>query len=146
AVLSVLDKYWPRRDLVKDGPLLQMLGTDWGRKTINENIWVSIAQKRAAAALAENPKTLVIVGDCRFPNEFEAFPEALRVRLECPEDARKQRCSMWRENTAHASETGLDELARDKRFDLYLYTNTSNTTECVTLILAQLDKQSWAEK
>ena len=137
-VLKVLYKWWPKRDLVKDGPLLQMLGTDWGRKTIDENIWVKILQIRAGVHNAR-PDALVIVGDCRFENEFDAFPEALRVRLEAPEGVRKERCSMWRDNTTHPSEVSLDRHAANGLFDLYFATDIKSTAECVAAILTTIN-------
>jgi hypothetical protein len=138
-VLRVLHKWWPKRDIVKDGPLLQMLGTDWGRKTVDENIWVKILQVRAGMVYHAQPNALVIVGDCRFENEFDAFPEALRIRLECPEPVRKERCAMWRENTAHPSEVSLDRHAANGLFDLYFATDVKSTTECVATVLTTLN-------
>lgn len=143
-ILEVLYKFIPRRELVKDGPLLQLLGTEWGRKTIDENIWVRIAQEKYRQVQSED--CLVIVGDCRFENEFDAFPQALRVRLECPEKIRKDRCSMWRENTKHSSEIALDEYARQGKFDLYIDTSKISCEHATTLIMAQIDKNSWLEK
>lgn len=142
--LDVLHKFIPRRELVKDGPLLQLLGTEWGRKTIDENIWVRIAQEKYRQIQLED--CVVIVGDCRFENEFDAFPEALRIRLECPEKVRKERCSMWRENTKHPSEISLDEYARQGKFDLYIDTSKVTCENATTLIMAQIDKNSWLEK
>lgn len=151
SVLSILEQYWPKRDLVKDGPLLQVLGTDWGRKTIDENIWVKCLQNKLKKRRADDfsggaVPELVIVGDCRFENEFDGFPEALRVRLECPEEDRKKRCSMWRDNTKHPSEISLDRYAAEGRFDLYLRTDNTDPEACVTLIMAQLQKNVWSEK
>jgi nucleoside-triphosphatase THEP1 len=144
-VLDVLNEYWPRRDIVKDGPLLQLLGTEWGRKTIDEDIWVKIMQYKVAAA---KDVDVFIVGDCRFENEFNAFPEALRVRLRADEGARKKRCSMWRDNTKHPSETGLDEYAVKGLFDLYINTDDTPAAGCLALVLAQLTKTAdvWIEK
>jgi GTPase SAR1 family protein len=148
AVLAVLDKYWPKREIAKDGPLLQLLGTDWGRNTIDRDIWVKCLRKKIEAMSRPDGygPELVIVGDCRFPNEFDLFPEALRVRLNCDRDTRKSRCSMWRQNEMHPSEVALDGNANLNLFDLALDTSTIDVTACVELILAQLDKNSWAEK
>jgi hypothetical protein len=149
-VLKVLHKYWPDRDLVKDGPLLQLLGTEWGRK-IDENIWVKCLQKKVERMIEADPKSdgLIIVGDCRFENEFDAFPNALRVRLEAPEEVRQPRCSMWRWNTNHPSEIGLDNYSDNGKFDMYLKTGGEGSLSvggCVALIVCQLDKQSYMER
>lgn len=146
AVLKVLNQWYPDRGLAKDGPLLQLLGTDWGRKTINDNIWVDLTKARVKQAFKDNPKQIVIIGDCRFQNEFHAFPNALRVRLQCPEAIRKIRCSMWRENTEHPSEVGLDQYDARGWFDLYIDTWKTPVEGCVDLVIAQLQKGSWLEK
>lgn len=151
AVLNVLHKYMAPRQIVKDGPLLQLLGTEWGRKTIGENIWVELMNAQIYKKIIDCPiglhsHGLLIIDDCRFENEFDALPDALRVRLRAEEGARKARCSMWRENTNHPSETGLDDYAVQGQFDLYLSTDTETVGHCVTMIAAQLDKNNWVEK
>ena len=146
AVLEVLHRYWPNRNLAKDGPLLQMLGTDWARKTIDQDIWVKCMQKKAELWFRENPGGLLIVGDCRFENELHAFPEALRVRLNCPEKVRQARCSMWRENTEHPSEIGLDGAAERGEFDMYLNTETTPVDGCVSLLVVGLEKNDWVNR
>jgi hypothetical protein len=143
AVLNVLHEHWPNRNLAKDGPLLQMLGTDWGRNTIDKDIWVKILQERVRKFSAG---TLVIVGDCRFVNEIEAFPYALHVRLEASREVRRARCSMWRENDTHASEIGLDDQARAGLFDIYLNTETTDVAGCVSLLTVALDKGDWINR
>jgi hypothetical protein len=87
-----------------------------------------------------------VIGDCRFENEFDAFPHALRVRLGCPEEVRKSRCSMWRENTQHPSEIGLDKYAKEGWFDLYLHTDSISSNGAFNLTMAQLDKGNWTDK
>lgn len=151
AVLAILYRYWPRRQLVKDGPLLQVLGTDWGRNTIDKEIWVKCLQKKIEIQqrhdfLPENENDLVIVGDCRFENEVDAFPDALRVRLECDEPVRKARCSMWRDNVYHPSEIGLDQYSAFGKFDLYLDTAKVDVAGCASLIVVQLEKNNWLER
>ena len=139
-VLDILHDFWPDRGLAKDGPLLQMLGTDWARNTIDQDIWVKILQTRVAKFSAD---TLVIVGDCRFPNEFQAFPSALRVRLECERNVRKARCEMWRTHELHPSEIGLDGEAHAGLFDLYLHTDVTDLPGCVALLSVALEKKDW---
>lgn len=139
----------------KDGKLLQLLGTEWGRTIYGDSVWVKITDfnlehiQRHDAAFFQN--TLVVVGDCRFKNEFDAFPGALRVRLLAPEEERKARTTSWRENTKHPSEVDLDEYELNNKFDLYLRTGGSygeqlTPSACVELILAQLQKNNWRDK
>jgi len=108
-ILNKMEGWTGKPRKPKDGPLLQLLGTDWGRKTHGANVWVNIL--RDAMEADTYSKVLYIIDDCRFENEFDAFPEALKVRLEASEEARKARCPEWRPNTNHPSETGLDRYA-----------------------------------
>jgi len=138
----------------KDGLLLQLLGTDWGRTVFGPNIWVDLAHRKIdklweQVLSAEKPmKLLVIIDDCRFENEFDAFPEALRVRFNAAEEVRMSRAEAWRENTLHPSEVGLDLYDIEGKFDLYLQTDIkeSSPEHCATLITAQLLKKTWLEK
>lgn len=107
----------------KDGNLLQLLGTEWGRNTIAEDVWVQIVKNRVGQVahrfkVGGYKRVTIAIPDCRFKNEFEAFPDALRVRLQCPEETRKKRAEMWRENINHPSEVDLDSY--EDRFDLVL--------------------------
>lgn len=83
--------------------LLQFLGTEWGRKEIEDLIWVNYAKKRTLS----DKYTTYIIDDTRFKNEFDAFPNAIRIRLACPEAIRKQRAKSWG-NPYHLSEIDLD--------------------------------------
>lgn len=120
---------------VKDGPLLQLLGTEWGR-ALDENIWVKLC-KLGAESFVESAKSaeyypVVIIDDCRFKNEFDAFPEALRVRLECSEDTRKGRAEMWRDRTTHPSEVDLDDWVI--KFDMVFNTGVQSQDSVVEMI------------
>lgn len=114
---NMLLKYMERLgfvyDGVKHGPLLQFLGTEFGRKTFGENVWADIAAKKADEA-EDNP--IVIIDDLRFRNEFASIPESIKVRLVAPADIRKERCDNWRENETHQSEIDLDDWL--DKFDL----------------------------
>jgi len=107
-----------------DGPLLQLLGTEWGRKTRGENIWVGVALGRVDRFHRANPEGIVLIDDARFLNELAAFPDAITVRLTASDEVRKIRCgTKWRPNTEHASEVGLDVL------DDSLFTHVFDTTD-----------------
>ena len=148
AVRDIAAKYKVPKKMPKDGPLLQLLGTDWGRNTVDQDIWVRCLKgKIEFMAVKEGiyayDNSLFVVGDCRFRNEFDAFPGALRVRLNCGEHVRKDRCSMWRENTAHASETDLDEYDRAGKFDLYFDTSAVGPGEIIVKVIETLKSNSW---
>jgi hypothetical protein len=150
--LGILKEGGIERDIVKDGPLLQMLGTEWGRKTIDENIWVKLAQADIAQTVRKAEelgyeKLCILIDDCRFKNELEGLPEALRVRLECAPSVRKERCEAWRDNENHPSEIDLDDLVhKPGAFDVIFNTGTQTVEHCSTMIAAQLDKDRWLEK
>jgi hypothetical protein len=52
---------------VKDRKLLQWIGTDWGRDTISQNLWVDIWRAEVNDALKRG--CLVVCDDVRFDNE-----------------------------------------------------------------------------
>lgn len=49
--------------------MMQTLGTEWGRDTIGESIWIDIAKKHG------NGKEFLIISDVRFDNEAEYVRE-----------------------------------------------------------------------
>jgi hypothetical protein len=140
AKLKGLD-LWPRgldgQWLEKDGDFLQVIGTEYGRRRRGDDVWIKKCRDRVDDYLKHfepgrgwasgdpiGPRErIAIIDDCRFENEFDAFPDAFRARLECPEEIRKARPGMWRENTQHESEVGLDKYAEEGRFDMRLWTN-----------------------
>jgi hypothetical protein len=137
--INILEGVGIKRDIAKDGVLLQMLGTEWGRKSIQENIWCQIAKNRIEAMSTTSHNVgYVILGDCRFENEFDFFPDALSIRLECDKEIRKARCSQWRENDTHPSEVGLDEYSANDKFDLYFNTGTTSIEDTVSIVLKHL--------
>lgn len=124
---------------MKDGNLLQLLGTEWARKHINENIWADILRNQ----IRSMPKNLIkIVEDVRFPNEFDAFDSfdepVVKLRLTCPRDIRKQRAEMWRENENHASETSLDEHVENNKFDIYIDTSINSQEQVIEKLMSCL--------
>ncbi|MDX9730219.1 MAG: hypothetical protein RBT63_00475 [Bdellovibrionales bacterium] len=130
----------------KDRVLLQLLGTEWGRKVYGENIWVRMLKQKISDLRTLEQKALVIVGDCRFENEFDAFPEALRVRLVAAEHVRRARAISFGD-PHHASETQLDCYAYNGLFDMNLRTDGNVGPDgTVELILAQLQKSNWRER
>lgn len=133
----------------KDGRLLQLLGTEWGREK-RESIWVDACVGKINKMVADInrqesvPKRVVfMITDCRFENEFKSMRDAFRVRLECSEEIRKTRAESWRDATDHPSETGLDEWAAMGLFDLILDTNRMSAEKCALEISSHLAKSDW---
>jgi len=112
------------KEMEKDGELLQVLGTEYGRKRLGENVWVYALLRKIHPWVTASEMNFAIIDDCRFENEFDALKEdAYMIRLQAPEDVRKARCSYWREDVNHISETGLDEYARALKFDVLMNTD-----------------------
>jgi len=49
--------------------LMQTLGTEWGRKTIHEDLWVNLLEATLDDLLGQGKK--VVIDDMRFQNEFD---------------------------------------------------------------------------
>ncbi len=99
-----------------DGPLLQLLGTEWGRKTRGEDIWVKAAlsdvERFTMKVNQAGKRPVFVFDDCRFPNELAAWgTSSLRIRLDAPETVRMVRAEKWRANVEHPSEIALDDLS-----------------------------------
>jgi energy-coupling factor transporter ATP-binding protein EcfA2 len=152
ALLTILNKYDIQRNIVKDGTLLQLLGTEWGRNTIDQNIWVNTTKAKikalAEASLKERPDKipLFVIDDCRFKNEFDTMPEALRIRLQCPRVIRRLRCTAWRDNEDHPSETDLDTYVGQNKFDLVFETDKMIPETQVEIISKTLEVGTWKAK
>lgn len=56
--------------------LLQVLGTEVGRKMISESVWTDIAARKVREAVARGVPGVVLTG-VRFPNELEMLEEEL---------------------------------------------------------------------
>jgi len=147
ACRAILDKYGvDKRHETKDGDLLQLLGTEWGRKTLGQDVWVrateGIVKNLVSATLASYPRTrriTFLIPDCRFKNELaHSFPSMRKVsvRLECPREIRKERCLMWRERENHPSEIDLDDCLG--LFDMIFHTGSASADEVAAHIYERL--------
>lgn len=120
----------------KEGAFLQFLGTEWGRKK-DPDIWVKALKKQVSFYEAQAPGSFIIIDDCRFKNEFDAFPDALRIRLKAPEEDRKVRTHVWRDNTLHASETDLDDY--ESKFELVIDTGANTKDQTLLAVLKHIN-------
>jgi len=68
----------------KDRSLLQTLGTKWARKHYPD-IWADAIKKEL------KPENKYLILDCRFLNEFTAFPDWKSIYIDCPLEIRKER-------------------------------------------------------
>lgn len=119
AVLAVARRYGiPVQK--KEGRLLQVIGTDWGREIHGEDVWTNCAVARyqqirkdvgAGVFGGDNRRAVFLIDDLRFRNEMQAFHNlgALTFRLEAAREVRKARADAWREDDTHQSEVDLDD-------------------------------------
>ena len=149
AVRAIGEKYGIEKNGPKDGLLLQILGTEWGRKTLGQDVWVKAVDKKIQSIAAEyiskdqlfngpEKNMVFIVSDCRMKNEFDAFPMALRVRLACNEETRQSRCPAWRANTYHPSEIDLDDYESEGKFDVVYRSDILNAQEISTMLASKI--------
>lgn len=116
----------------KDRKLLQWLGTGYVR-AIDGDAWCKIARKRANFFLTGGSN--VVIDDCRFPNELAYFTDAIKIRLEAPEEARKARAESFGD-PEHESETGLDKSLGS--FHAVIPTHTKTAEEVLASVLEVL--------
>lgn len=133
AIRNILSKYKVENyDYTKkDGTLLQILGTEWARKHIDNDVWVKAMRTQVASL----PKNIIkVVEDVRFKNEFHMFDgvdePVLKIRLVCPKEIRMNRSESWREDDNHISEIDMNDYAENGMFDMYLQTNILTIDEC----------------
>lgn len=149
AALKDVLHYYGETFKTPDGKLLQLLGTEWGRETLGEDVWARILERRIKGLYeADHDKKLVIVDDCRFVNELKLFEDlkywqtgirVVTVRLEAPEHVRKVRAEKWRDNTNHRSEVALDESKG--QFELVLDGHNLSAPEIVDRVCFALNQK-----
>ena len=114
---------------------LQVIGTELGRAQIDNLIWINIVKEKMkkfqAGVESFGRPVFFIIEDCRFKNEFDEFPGAISIRLECSKEIRKARCEalglVWDESKEdHQSETDLDSYVGEGKFGIVLDSNSKD--------------------
>ena len=108
----------------KDRYLLQKFGTDYCREW-DDNVWVNGLKSQI------EPNKNYVVTDCRFRNEFNAFPDWCTVFIEANESVRKKRIierdgHLNVDSFLHSSETGIPCM---KQFCDFTLTNNGSQLE-----------------
>lgn len=108
--------------------LMQTLGTEWGRQTVNENLWTTLFSVRVRNLLARGKN--VICDDMRFSNEVETVKAlgGTSVRVVRPSTYVDQ---VHRNGGYHASEGELDFHTTD-----FLITNSGTLDDLRENVLA----------
>lgn len=91
--------------------LLQTLGTEWGRESVHQEIWVRRAMRRAVAIVGAGGH--VAITDCRFENEAEAIRQAGGAVWQ----VRRHVAGLAGSTARHASEAGVPEHLIDLRIE-----------------------------
>lgn len=123
----------------KEGKLLQYLGTEWGRVTKGHNVWVDALKSKVNKIYEQDQMNpTIIIDDARFENEFDAFPDALSIRLSAGAAARKLRADGWRDTEDHPSEIGLDDYVTQGKFKLNLDTEEMSKDQTLSFVLSKI--------
>lgn len=121
-------------DFKKDRRLLQFIGTEWGRQTVNENIWVDIWVKRIEQVRGMDSDVILTADDTRFDNEALAANKLSGIVIKIDRDAAASDAG------SHISEAGINN-------SLIQYTVKNNGTyEEFKEALAALFNQITAER
>jgi hypothetical protein len=89
----------------KDRKLLQWLGTEWGRGTISQSIWVDLWKHEVENCSA---KTIVVCDDVRFDNEAETVKSLGGKIIEITSNQTQNRIDTKSGIVQHSSEAGID--------------------------------------
>lgn len=107
-------------NFIKDRKLLQWLGTEWGRGTISETLWVDLWSAETQHLL-DMGTSLVVSDDVRFDNEAQMVKAMGGSVVQIISDATEKRIDTKAGISNHASEAGVDP----KLVDYIVYNNGS---------------------
>lgn len=99
---------------IKDRKLLQWLGTEWGRGSIGETVWVDIWKEEALTFLQNNfldpynKEPIVICDDVRFDNEAETIRSLGGMIIKITSEKASERIDTASGIPGHSSESGIN--------------------------------------
>ncbi len=93
------------KDFVKDRKLLQWIGTEWGRDSISNTLWIDLWKAEAVERLSL--EQFVLCDDVRFENEAETFKQMGGIIIKLQTTRNKERITTANGIVNHASENGL---------------------------------------
>ena len=112
--------------------LLQEIGTERGRKHVNEDIWITMTAN--IISILSNKYNNFIIADCRFPNEidyrYSKKYDVYSIRIERP----NYKNNLTEQQNLHESETALD----DYNFD-YIVENSGTLDDLHDTAIAILE-------
>lgn len=113
----ISDVYERPETFIKDRKLLQWIGTEWGRGTISDSLWVDLWKAEARNALGF--ELVVICDDVRFNNEAATIKEMGGIVVKLTSNRADDRIDTKAGIAAHASEAGIS----DKYVDFIIENN-----------------------
>lgn len=90
---------------IKDRKLLQWLGTEWGRDTISQTLWVDLWKAEVTKNLSRGK--LVVCDDVRFDNEAQAVKSLGGLTIKIISDKTDKRIDTQSGINNHSSEAGI---------------------------------------
>lgn len=129
--IETLCDYFSAHAMRNDTPRhwMQVLGTEWGRQTIHDQLWVNATMN----AIAAEPDRRFCISDARFVNEANAVHAASGKLIRIRRPARDTT------GDTHASEVELEQIAAD--FEIV---NDSNGIELFQQSVADFYNQTFA--
>jgi hypothetical protein len=108
-------------------------------------VWVNALKTEVYKEMTDmkrgQPYICFFIDDARFVNEITAFDRCLvnvdvvKVRLAATKEARRERCSYWRDNDLHVSETGLDDY---NDWDVMVNTGSVSAEETLDTVVRRV--------
>lgn len=108
---------------------LQTLGTEWGRQSVTQDIWIKYAIHRAMGEILKGDVNGVVISDVRFLNELEAILNVGGKLLHIERPVAKEK-SLAVGVTAHASET--EQSGFDLQRFNFLFQNDGTVSELLS--------------
>jgi hypothetical protein len=122
-IYNIISSVYKRpADFVKDRKLLQWLGTEWGRGTISESLWIDIWKSEVKDLVMDEgsldkyftvgggeSNTIITCDDVRFDNEAEAVKSLGGIIIQLTSNKTDQRINTTNGISGHASEKGVDK-------------------------------------
>lgn len=120
---------------VKDRKLLQWIGTEWGRGTIRDSLWVDLWKAETKYAQENYPGAIIVCDDVRFDNEAHTIKSIGGTVVQIVRDDSTKHADGGTGIINHASEAGISAALVDHTI------SNNGTLEDFTASLCELYKQ-----
>lgn len=136
------------REIPKPRKRLQYIGTELGRKTIDDQIWIKLAIHKARKYFKHTDK--LVMDDVRFVNEYESFMNAnldfIGLKLDVSKDIQRERLQVLYNMTdeeislalSHDSEQEVDLINVDSKYHI-------NADVNLIKMYKEIEEKLWAK-